>query len=486
MLSRRKVLVLLSILSLLIVVLTMNYLRLSAVLVPVHSTIDGISDVDRTVTEVRKDTATSVTTEVTPAITKVTEVTPAITKVTEVTPAITKVSQLPWTSLNDGKDKQTNFCSAYYDGRKGAPGRPAVIVIGYNLKSAKLGYIHCVFTFANRTSVCLVEPAIEDRSCIDIHNREKNGSAFIYICRIKCKAADCTDEEIPTSVALSKYSDCASPSGQIPVYNRQIPRIKKTFGVCVQSPTFGEAIGVQQISEFIEMNRALGAEIITLYVMEMKEDVLRFLLDHYAKQGLLQLVRWRKLKKWDPLHYHGQIVSLHDCLYRNMQKVKYVAVVDLDEVFLPLKHQNWHELINAIGNEDRYHSYKFANCFYQKNNAEIPKTTVPCERVKVPKYFQWTSQIMCYCNIQYYYRTKVMVRTDRVLGMGVHTVCKAITGTHCHVPHALGLNAHYRPVLPPGECTDRRSTPDTTMLKYQSRVLEAMGQQMCSQNSLTV
>ena len=67
---------------------------------------------------------------------------------------------------------------------------------------------------------------------------------------------------------------------------------------------------LQQIVEFIEMNRVLGAEIITMYVMEMKEDALQFLLRHYSKHGLLQLVKWKKLQRWDPLHYVGQILTV--------------------------------------------------------------------------------------------------------------------------------------------------------------------------------
>ena len=50
---------------------------------------------------------------------------------------------------------------------------------------------------------------------------------------------------------------------------------------------------------------------------------------------------------------------MHDCLYRNMDRVKYLAVVDLDEVLLPLKHRSWLELVDSIGGQDnhRYHSY---------------------------------------------------------------------------------------------------------------------------------
>ena len=393
------------------------------------------------------------------------------------------IDQLAWTSLNNGSNNDINLFSAYYDGRKGVPGRPAVVVLGYNMRSLKHLDLRCVFTYTTRTSVCLTEPAEEVRSCIDELAGNKLASAFSYLCRMKCKAADCTDVEIPAFVALSNNSDCASASGQIPVRNQLFARSseKKTFGVCVEGPVRG--IGVQQISEFIEMNRVLGAESITLYVMEMKDDELQFLVEHFSKHELLQLVKWRNVnKRGQLLHYFGQSLIMHDCLYRNMYRVKYLAMADLDELFLPLKHQNWFEMITAIGEQDDYHSYLFSNCYYMKKNGRVSNVTLPCQGVEVPKYFQRTSRSKCYCDSKSpHHLTKYIMQTELIVGMYVHSVCKAIQGEQYKVPHNIGVTAHYRNRIPK-HCAES-STQDTTLLKYQSIVVEAMGQYMCSRGS---
>ena len=397
--------------------------------------------------------------------------------------ALARADQLTWTSLQNGSNKDTNFFSAYYDGRKGVPEGPAVVVFGYHMKSLKSLNLYCLFTYADRTSACLAEAAKQVKSCSGHLDGDKAASSFKYVCRMKCKAEDCTDEEIPQFVALSDNSKCASPSGQIPVHDHQLSRTidKKTFGVCVQSPLYGQSIGVQQISAFIEMNRALGAEIITLYVMDMEKDMFQFLTEHYSKQGLLQLLKWKKVEKWNPLHYFGQSLMMHDCLYRNMYRVKYLAVVDLDELLLPSKYQNWPEMINAIGGQDKYHSYRFGNCFFARNNAEATSITIPCNKVHLPKYFQWTSRLKCFCTDKdTTTRPKYMVQSELIIDMYIHWVCKATRGEEYVVPHSVGSNAHFREAIPQ-DCTDKRTTHDTTLLKYRSGVVEAMGRHMCTQ-----
>ena len=423
--------------------------------------------------------------------------------VTQAPLAVDKTSasmdSLAWTSLQDtgnfSAEYDTNFFSAYYDRRIDVPagkgtvrGHPAVVVFGYHMKSLKDLHLYCLYTYptsSTESTVCFREEAKQVRSCSSANDEPGNrATSLSYVCGLKCESVDCTDKEIPLFVALSSSPDCVGTSGNIPVRNRQLPQIseKKKFGVCLQSPVYGQTMDLQQIVEFIEMNRVLGAEIITMYVMEMKEDALQFLLHHYSKHGLLQLVKWRKLKKWDPLHYHGQILTMHDCLYRNMDRVKYLAVVDLDEVLLPLKHRSWLELVESIGGQDnhRYHSYRFGNCFYVSgSNAHY--ASMPCKQVTLPKYFQRTNQVRCYCDDNHFsYRSKYIMQTEVIVDMEIHGICQATRGVEYKVPHSVAVNAHYRNTVPANECHDKKSKYEPSALKYQALVVKAMGHQFCS------
>lgn len=386
---------------------------------------------------------------------------------------------LVWTSLKNGSDKDTNFFSAHFDRRREVPHRPAVLVFGYHMKSLKEIKLYCRFTYATET-ICQTEPVQQIRSCSSGLDGDKIANSYTYLCGVKCKSAECSEEEIPVSVAISKHSDCTSASADIPVLNRQPPKEseKKMFGVCLQSPVYGEN-GLQQIIEYIEMNQALGADIVNLYVMDMDKLVWNFLHTHYVKKGLIHLLKWKKVEKWVPLHYFGQSLIMHDCLYRNMYKVKYLAVVDLDEVILPLQHRNWPELFNSISGLADHHSFRFGNCFYVKNEGDKPSNSnVPCDKVHMPKYFERTSRRNCFCSDQYIYRPKYMVQTELIIDMFVHWVCQAIKGDEYKVPRRVAVNAHYRETLP-NDCNDKASTHDQTALQYQSAVLRAMGEHMC-------
>ena len=388
--------------------------------------------------------------------------------------------QLTWTSLQDGTDENTAFFSAHYESRKGAPYTPGIIVMGYHMKKLKDPKLYCKLLYSSKASKCSSEPLDQINLCTGGLDADKIATSHMYVCRLKCRRSECSEDEIPVSVAISRNTDCTDASAQIPVINRRLPKEseKKMFGVCVQTPVYG-SVSLQEIVEFIEMNRALGVEIVTLYVMEMEIETWQFLEDHYVKRGYLRLLRWKKMEKWNPLHYFGQPLLMQDCLYRNMHRVKYLLLIDLDELLLPKKHNNLLDLVNSIGHHDSYHSYVFGSCFFMKNEAEEQPSHTSCKKVSVPKYFDYTNRISCYCYEGSTYRQKFMIQTELVLDLFVHWVCWSMRGKEYKLRHSVGINAHYRNTLP-GDCTDKSRTRDATALQYQSVVIQSMQDHVCN------
>ncbi len=43
-----------------------------------------------------------------------------------------------------------------------------------------------------------------------------------------------------------------------------------------------------------------------------------------------------------------EVLSLNDCLYRNLYKFKYLAIVDFDEVIVPRQNKDWHGLLRSL------------------------------------------------------------------------------------------------------------------------------------------
>ena len=66
----------------------------------------------------------------------------------------------------------------------------------------------------------------------------------------------------------------------------------------------------------------------------------------------------------------NELIPYNDCLYRNMYRYKYIALLDIDEVILPIEEDNWSDLMKKvkelaykIKKEERA-SYNFRNVYF--------------------------------------------------------------------------------------------------------------------------
>ena len=103
--------------------------------------------------------------------------------------------------------------------------------------------------------------------------------------------------------------------------------------------------------EWFELHRMFGVTDFTLYnaTAQLSADVQR-VFDYYTKRGLLQLhqiqppdfARHVKNRYAADL---GMRLALNDCMYRNMYRYRYIVVVDLDEILVPLQHRSYQQLM---------------------------------------------------------------------------------------------------------------------------------------------
>ena len=58
------------------------------------------------------------------------------------------------------------------------------------------------------------------------------------------------------------------------------------------------------------------------------------------------------------------MIPYNDCLYRNMYRYKYIALLDIDEVILPIEEDNWSDLmknVHLLARENIANQVKFEN-----------------------------------------------------------------------------------------------------------------------------
>lgn len=185
----------------------------------------------------------------------------------------------------------------------------------------------------------------------------------------------------PTSVSIVE-NKCDSVTNNLRVVNTR-PEVKKRFAVCVKGLDFlHEDISVRLV-EWLELLRLLGASKVFLYDLEVHPNISK-VLNYYRDQGLVELTkitlpgnqpnlpgfRHLYLKKKLTFKRQNELIPYNDCLYRNLYSYEYLALLDIDEIIMPLKHNNWSEMMDEVLRvsllEKNYTraSYNFRNVYF--------------------------------------------------------------------------------------------------------------------------
>ena len=104
----------------------------------------------------------------------------------------------------------------------------------------------------------------------------------------------------------------------------------------------------QEMIEFLELNQILGVTKFTLYKHSVSEQV-QCVLNYYEKQGIVEVLPWNlNMISHEEIHTEGIFAALNECLYRNMNKFKYLMFVDFDEFIVPQQNRTIPEMLAYV------------------------------------------------------------------------------------------------------------------------------------------
>ena len=162
---------------------------------------------------------------------------------------------------------------------------------------------------------------------------------------------------------------------------------KKKFAVCMKGLDFPDRDMSTRLIEWIEMVKILGGSKIFLYDLHIHPNMSK-VIDHYVKKGDVTLTKLTLpgnqpngiIEQHEYLEKHlrkkmqNEMLPHNDCLYRNINSFQYLVILDLDEIIIPRKSNNWFELIAMLENEGgEYDSYS-AICHYFLDTLSINNT----------------------------------------------------------------------------------------------------------------
>lgn len=361
------------------------------------------------------------------------------------------------------KGNKTFIISPYFDDRESKVTRLIGIVHHEDVKQ-----LYCWFCCQPNGKIYV------SKAKIDVHS---DRFGFPYgAADIVCLEPENCD---PTHVSIHQ-----SPHGnidQLPrfeIKNRKAETFSVDFTVCI-SAMFGNYNNVLQFIQSMEMYKILGVQKVVIYknnCSHLMEKVLKF----YVEEGTVEIIPWpinshlRVSSKWhfmqDGTHigYYGQITALNDCIYRNMERSKFVVLNDADEIILPLKHPNWKTMMNSLQEQNPGTSvFLFENHIFPE--------TVSSRMFNISSW----NTVPGVNILQHVYREpdrkdvinprKMIVDPRKVIQTSVHSVLHAY-GNSANVPMDVALIYHCRKALQrdlPRESLIR----DTTLWRYNSSLI---------------
>ena len=293
--------------------------------------------------------------------------------------------------------------------------------------------------------------------------------------------------KIPSSVSLVLNQEDMPTNYFKVIYNLPQSGEKKLVAVCTKLLDYKDDISLM-IIEWMEIQLLFGAEKIIFHIMDVHPNILKTL-KYYQSIGKVQieLIKWPiGVKKIGEYHLQGiqnQFVMLCDCLYKNMYEYSYLAVLDTDELIVPVRSQD-RTFYDLLSREFRKHRHPksvsgFATkaVFYLFDNNHQGEI-----QPEVPEDFQF---------LQHIYRSKKIANYDQGPKSFQSTELVEVIGTH-RTYSCLGVGFdckritidandarmhHYRKGCPDNivkSCDELRNITlkDKTLWKYKNEIIE--------------
>ena len=172
----------------------------------------------------------------------------------------------------------------------------------------------------------------------------------------------------------------------------------------------------------------------------------------YIADGLVEVIDWNLMNPTVPITYTrdlGQSGVINECIYRNMNRVKYLALTDIDEFIVPeSKFEKIGEMMKYLEETTKskpVSAYRFLNTYYFEDPVSVPqvKEVSLCPSMKLPRYFRRTQRAT---HAEKYGSDKLIVKPTAVNVAQVHFVVdnqKEYEAEYL-VPNDIGRSNHYR------------------------------------------
>lgn len=250
-----------------------------------------------------------------------------------------------------------HFYGAYYDIRKLSRIGPAVRILSMINRIEPSIKTYCQFWFENLKEPVIVKVMEYKYIWYKKWGNYKQGIFQPYL--IACQIPKSHHSQVPTSVSIvEKICDTATNNLRV-IYDK--PKKKKDFAVCVKGLDFLHNDLSVRLVEWIELLNILGADKVFFYELQTHPNISK-VLNHYQKLGKVTVTpltlpggqpnvpgfQHMYLTKKVNHKRQNELIPYNDCLYKNLYTYEYIALLDVDEVIMPLNSMSWKSLMDTV------------------------------------------------------------------------------------------------------------------------------------------
>ncbi|CAL4168440.1 unnamed protein product, partial [Meganyctiphanes norvegica] len=324
-----------------------------------------------------------------------------------------------WQYLKTKMGKIIYIYSAYYDNRSILKNNPVIRILAMSnevKRSPDFG-IFCHIWSKDKRFVLTTNVSIIRLAPLNYQNCPLRG----YL--ITCEIPQEIRKQVPTAVSLAE-DPCLKVKNVLRVINNQPEgETKKDFAVCLKGFDFVNYDISIYLVEWLELISLLGIHKVYLYNLNLHPNMSK-VLNYYRNRGLVHVT---------PLTLAGNVpnipklqhdfleskanqllhekIPFHDCFYMNMNRYNYIAVLDIDEIILPVNAKSWRELIKDI--TKRKNNGLYTNFLFRRNIVLDEMRQTHGYDYSLPSYMYMLQNI---------YRSKVSERNPKTIFNTVNTV----------------------------------------------------------------